>query len=78
MIEHLLHIRVEFLDVLVRFVGQRIACSAAPDQFLSVGIEQVDDQRATLYVSSVVVDVPKPSPNPPPQRRQPQPPPKLS
>ena len=48
MIEHLLHTLVEFLDVLVRFVGKGIAGRSAPNQFLRVRIVQVDNQRSHL------------------------------
>src|ERR1700722_3528482 len=46
--------------------------------FLALVSNRSTTSVPTVYVSSVVVDVPKPSPNPLPQRRQPQPPPKLS
>src|SRR6266849_386725 len=47
-IKHLQHAPVEILDVLVGLVGKCIACRTAPNQFLGVWIEQVDDQRSDL------------------------------
>src|SRR6266702_8432317 len=50
MIEHLLHALVEILDVVVRLVGKRVTRRSPPDQFLSVCIEQVDNEGTDLVV----------------------------
>ena len=44
MLEHFVHAFVEVLGVFVRFVGERIARGASPDQFLRLGVEEIDDQ----------------------------------
>src|ERR1700730_9425127 len=52
LLEHFLHALIEILDVLVGFVGERIACGASPDQLLSLGIEEIDDHCAHLVCFS--------------------------
>src|SRR5215472_7928635 len=46
--KHLLHSLVEFLDVLVRVVGEGVARRASPQELSGLCVEQVDDQCAYL------------------------------
>jgi hypothetical protein len=45
MCEHLVHPLVEILGVLFGIVGKGVAGRASPNQILSLGVEQIDDQR---------------------------------
>src|ERR1700675_3004260 len=51
-LEHFVHALIQILDVLLGFVGERVAFGASPDQLLRLAIEEIDDHRAHLICFS--------------------------